>query len=53
MLAGVLLSPADALGYTSTGTTYPLIVVDNGAGSQSDPHISGNVAAYCLTVTVK
>ncbi len=41
-----LFAPSSALGYTSTGTTYPLIVVDNGAGAQQDPRISGNVAAY-------
>lgn len=41
-----LLAPQVALGYTSTGTSYPLIVVDKGPGSQSDPHLSGTVAAY-------
>jgi hypothetical protein len=40
------LVPSVALAYTGTGTSYPLIVVDNGPGSQSDPHVSGTFAVY-------
>jgi Tol biopolymer transport system component len=40
------IAPSGALGYTSTGTSYPLIVVDNGVGAQQDPRISGALAAY-------
>jgi Bacterial Ig-like domain (group 1) len=38
--------PSAALAYTSTGTSYPLIVVDNGAGVQHDPRVAGNYAVY-------
>lgn len=41
-----MVAPSGALGYTSTGTGYPLITVDDGAGAQQDPRISGNLAAY-------
>jgi Bacterial Ig-like domain (group 1) len=44
--AAALLATPSALGYASSGTSYPLIVVDNGAGSQGDPRTSGNVATY-------
>ena len=46
VLALGLVVPGGALGYTSTGTSYPLIVVDDGAGAQLDARVSGNVAVY-------
>jgi hypothetical protein len=45
-LAVAILVPPAAVGYTSTGTTYPLIVVDNGSGAQQDPRVAGNYATY-------
>jgi hypothetical protein len=45
-LAVAILVPSAAVGYTSTGTTYPLIVVDNGSGAQQDPRVAGNYATY-------
>lgn len=45
-LAAAILVPSRALGYTSTGTSYPLIVVGNGVGAQQDPRVSGTFAAY-------
>jgi hypothetical protein len=46
-LAAVLfIIPITAGAYNSTGTNFPLIVVDNGAGSQTDPHVSGDYAAF-------
>lgn len=41
-----LLAPSGALGYAGTGTSYPLIVVDNSAGAQGDPRSFGDVVAY-------
>ena len=37
--------PCASQTYT-TGTSYPLIVVANGPGDQSDPHVSGHYAVY-------
>ena len=37
-----------ALAY-ATGTSFPLITVDNGAGYQTEPHVSGHYAAYNVT----
>ena len=47
--AVVLGTPTAGLAYTSTGTPYPLIVVNNGPGIQSDPHVSGHHVAYTAT----
>src|SRR5207253_11443108 len=33
-------------GLASTGTSYPLIVVDAGPGNQYDIHVSGRYASY-------
>jgi WD40 repeat protein len=40
------LAVSVSLAYTGTGTSFPLIVVDNGGGDQSDPHVSGRYATY-------
>ena len=41
-----VLTPSAASAYTSTGTGYPLIAIDNGAGAQQNPRISGGRTAY-------
>jgi hypothetical protein len=46
LLAAVAAVPGSALAYATTGTGYPLIVVDNSAGDQSVPHVSGHYASY-------
>lgn len=38
--------PSAALAYTSTGTSYPLGVIDNGPGAQQDPRMSASYTAY-------
>jgi hypothetical protein len=50
-LVVVGLTPSSSLAYTGTGTSYPLIVVDNSGGHQSQPHVSGNYAAYNIVTT--
>lgn len=40
------LMPSTTLAYTSTGTSYPLIVIDNGPGAQQDPRVGGRYASY-------
>ncbi len=51
VLAAACLVPSASLAYTytSTGTSYPLIVVDNTPGDQSQPHVSGRYASYNVT----
>ncbi|HEY8791606.1 MAG TPA: PxKF domain-containing protein [Gaiellaceae bacterium] len=44
--AAACFVPSSALAYTSTGTSYPLIVVDNSAGDQSEPHVGGRYSSY-------
>src|SRR2546421_7369560 len=44
LLAAVGFVPGAA--YATTGTTYPLIVMNNGPGNQYDIHVSGRYAAY-------
>jgi Tol biopolymer transport system component len=41
-----MVVPSPALAYTSTGTSYALVVVDNGAGAQQDPRISRGHVVY-------
>src|SRR5439155_12892904 len=43
--------PAPAALAYATGTSYPLITVDNSAGDQSQPHVSGHYASYNVTST--
>jgi Tol biopolymer transport system component len=43
---GLAALAQSALAYTGTGTAYPLSVVDNGTGQQTDPHISGQYVVY-------
>jgi hypothetical protein len=47
-LAGLAVAAlaSSALAYIGTGTAYPLYVIDNGAGSQTDPHVGGQYVAY-------
>jgi len=40
----LLASMGSAFGTYTTGTAFPTIVVDNSAGDQSEPHVSGNYA---------
>src|SRR5437867_4730076 len=42
----LLASIGSASGTYTTGTAFPTIVVDNNAGHQSEPHVSGNYASY-------
>src|SRR5881409_324853 len=42
----LLASVGSAFGTYTTGTVFPTIVVDNSAGDQSQPHVSGNYASY-------
>src|SRR5436190_21617503 len=44
--AAACFVPSSALAYTSTGTSYPLIVIANGTGNQYDIHVSGRYAVY-------
>jgi hypothetical protein len=41
-----VIVPSAARAYTNTGTSFPLIVIDNGTGPQTNPRIDGNVAVY-------
>src|SRR5213593_3748517 len=42
----LLASIGSASGTYTTGTAFPTIVVDNNAGDQSVPRVSGNYASY-------
>jgi hypothetical protein len=46
LLAAACFVPGSALAYATTGTIFPLIAVDNSAGDQSQPHVSGRYASY-------
>jgi hypothetical protein len=48
----LLASIGGAYGAYTTGTAFPTIVVDNSAGDQSNPHVSGNYAAYNVVTTI-
>ena len=50
ILLVVAVLPAVAAAY-STGTSFPLIIVNNGAGDQFDAHVSGNFASYTEQAT--
>jgi hypothetical protein len=50
-LALLGLTPSSSLAYSGTGTAFPLIVIDNSYGDQSQPHVSGNYAAYNIVTT--
>jgi hypothetical protein len=50
LAAFALFLPVTAGAY-STGTVFPTIVVDNTAGDQSRPRVSGNFASYNVVTT--
>jgi hypothetical protein len=45
----VCVVPSASLAYTGTGTSYPLIVIDNSSGAQAQPHVSGRYATYTVS----